>query len=303
MRRILLLAILMLGTRAFAASPAKADTPLSFPVLSGAFTVSKAMTAIYGTYDETNEASPWPTKRIGVFPLSPPGKVWITKLLEQAYQEDGIEKHLLITSARRFIHGMDSEEFDSNTCHACGVLIGVAVFTQEGSGWKVELSDLKFTTAGAWGLPPQELALHKMGDHVHGFVYYQTDMHQGEAESYFAAFAPMGSHYRLIFSEAAETAAFDKLTDKCYDKVLASDKKKGEALAKQICHDPDEKVEFVPPTVPGPKSAFFDLRLVRTFAETEGAKPVEIVDWYRLNDKRKEYVHKPRTASTANSLR
>jgi len=293
MKAILSLILLLFGAQAFAVHPGPVRKPILLQVLAGEFSVSKAMTVLYGSYDETKQASPWRENRLGRFPVSWLGAPWVEKLLDSAYEEDGTRKRLLVTSARRFINGVRSDAFDSNTCHACGVVLGVAVFAQGADGWKVEASNLNLGQAGAWGLPPQDVTIQKIGDHMHGFVIHQSDMHQGEPSTYFVAYAPRGSQYVSVFSEYAEMAALDEVDEACYDRILASDKKRGKALATEMCRDPDEKVEFVPPANPDGKSHFYKLGLVRTYHGVKQTKPLDIVHWYSYDEKKKEYRPDP----------
>jgi hypothetical protein len=62
-----------------------------------------------------------------------------------------------------------------------------------------------------------------------------------------------------------------------------------------MCHDPDEQVEFVPPTNLDGKSQFYKLGMVRTYHGVKQTKPLDIVDWYSYDEKKREYRPDPVT--------
>lgn len=289
MKLLLSLAILIATTPAFARPPE--NSAVIPETLSGDYTTAKAMTTLYGSYDEAKKISAWDVTRQGRFPLSGDGPVNVQILLDALYYESGVKKHLLFTWARHFLPGKGANDFDPNTCHACGVVLGFAIFAQAAPGWHLESQKLKWKQLGAWGSPPNSLTLAEIGENMHAIVIHQADMHQGIFSSYFSAYALRNGQEHALFSELTED--FSMVDSRCDQNLRARDNKVSKAQAQKMCSNPEEKIEFVSPPSSTPKQTYYDLKLIRTFHGAQGIEPVEINDLYTFNNATMRYARKP----------
>ena len=175
----------------------KRNLPAARAVLQGDYTTARAMAAVYGKYDDGTRSSVWSPKRRAVYEKSWPDKVRVRPLIDAAYTDNGVMRHMVVTWARPdALRGDDrDEEF---TCHACGVLLGVSVLSQGTGGWKVESSELQLAMTGAWGLPPQA-KLQRLGVHTYGLTVQMGDMHQGEGERAVWIYGPKAGRFREWF--------------------------------------------------------------------------------------------------------
>jgi len=262
MKLLLSLAILIATTPAFARPPE--NSAVIPETLSGDYTTAKAMTTLYGSYDEAKKISTWDVTRQGRFPLSGDG---------------------------HFLPGKGANDFDPNTCHACGVVLGFAIFAQAAPGWHLESQKLKWKQLGAWGSPPNSLTLAEIGENMHAIVIHQADMHQGIFSSYFSAYALRNGQEHALFSELTED--FSMVDSRCDQNLRARDNKVSKAQAQKMCSNPEEKIEFVSPPSSTPKQTYYDLKLIRTFHGARGIEPVEINDLYTFNNATMRYARKP----------
>jgi hypothetical protein len=289
MKILLTVAILLAGTQAY--SQPSANSASNSQTLSGEFTAAKALTAVYGSFDEAKKASSWDVRKLGAFPLAGDGMVRVQILLDAPYEESGVKKHLVITSARHYLPGKTADDFDPNTCHACGVVLGLAVYTQVDQIWKLELRTLNWKELGAWGSPPNSVNLATIGENSHAIVIHQTDMHQGVVSSYFSAYGLFNGQVHPIFSELTEDFSF--VDSRCVQNLLDRNSKATKAQARKMCTNPDEKIEFISSASSTPKQTYYDLNLVRTFHGVQGIEPVDVKDSYSFNNSTMKYAHKP----------
>jgi len=132
--------------------------------LKGAFTPARAMKLIYGSYDNSGEISQWKLKRTKSYPSRWPDNIDVGVLLDSPFVESGVPKHLFVTWARP--KERSQGEF---TCHSCGVLIGIALFSQNSDKWRVDASDLQFGEYGEFGEPPS-ISLQPVGPDRYGLL-------------------------------------------------------------------------------------------------------------------------------------
>ena len=159
MRQSLLLAFLALFSCS-AAVAQSTDHSANGLELKGVFTPARAMKLIYGSYDNSREVSQWKPKRAKSYPSGWPDKIEAGVLLDSPFVESGSPKHLFVTWARP--KERSQGEF---TCHSCGVLIGIALFSGNSDKWRVDASDLQFGEYGELGEPPS-ISLQPVGpDH------------------------------------------------------------------------------------------------------------------------------------------
>jgi hypothetical protein len=249
------------------------------------------MTAVYGSFDEAKKASSWDARKLGAFPLAGDGLVRVQILLDAPYEESGVKKHLVIAWARHYLPGKTADEFDPNTCHACGVVLGLAVYAQVDQIWKLELRTLNWKQLGAWGSPPNSVNLATIGENSHAVVIHQTDMHQGVISSYFSAYGLFNGQVHPIFSELTED--FSQIDSRCAKTLLAKAKKVTNAQAAKTCTNPDERIEFLPSPSSDPKQTQYDLSLVRTYHAVKEIEPVDVKDLYIFNNSTMRYIHRP----------
>jgi len=278
---------------ALAAPPS--TTP--YPPLTGEYSTAKAMTALYGSFNEHNQTSIWPQKKLGALTIAAEEPVRVQILHDESYSEDGVHKHFLLTWTG---HLSAKGEDCMQGCHPCGVEIGVAVFAQSNNIWQVEFADLKFGELGAWGQPPDKIQLLALGPHTHGFVVHQGDMHQGIVSSYFAVYALGQNRIRSVFSIEREGEETPWQT-KC---EAFAKPKYGAKATQKICEWADERLDPLP-SASLAAGEFFDLNLVHTFpGELSCAKPasnkhVQVVDLYRYNAKLHRFLFQKRTVADA----
>jgi hypothetical protein len=167
------------------------------PAVQGDYTTAKAMKAVYGRYDDGTKSSVWTPKRSGVYEKSWLGRVRVRPLIDSAYTDGGVMRHMLITWARPDALAGDDrdEEF---TCHACPVLVGVSVLRQGADGWRLESSELQLALTGAWGTPPQA-KLQRLGAHIYGLTVQAGDTHQGEMEQAIWIYGPKAGRFKEWF--------------------------------------------------------------------------------------------------------
>ena len=122
------------------------------------------MKLIYGSYDSSREVSEWRPKRTKSYPSGWPDRIDAGVLLDSPVIESGVPKHLFVTWARP--KELSPGEF---TCHSCGVLIGIALFSGNADKWRVDASDLQFGEYGEFGEPPS-ISLQPVGPNRYGLL-------------------------------------------------------------------------------------------------------------------------------------
>jgi hypothetical protein len=103
------------------------------------------------------------------------------------YLEDRKRKFVMLTAAT-------PEEHD---CHACGVLVGVAIFVNEGTGWKLQTATRSIGRYFSWGASGKP-KLEKLGRDRHGAVFEWGDGNQGYFGGSFYIFSVVENSFREI---------------------------------------------------------------------------------------------------------
>ena len=191
MRR-LWIGVVAFGLLAMGWGQARADSAVG-KVLTGQYSATAAMNALYGNYDAGSKSSLLAPKRGAAYEPSWPSKVRVKIVTDSSYTDDSVPRHVLVTWARP-----DEKSDGQYTCHACGVLLGVSVFRQEQGNWKVEASALQLVETGAWGQPPQ-VKVQRLGEHTWGLVMQMGDMHQGETEQALWVYGPKSGEFAEWF--------------------------------------------------------------------------------------------------------
>lgn len=169
-------------------------------VLEGAFTPDRAMELIYkGRFDHFNGSSEWTPNQVRNYPNSWPDQIDVAVLLNAAYVESNVPKHLLVTWARPEMH------YDGDfSCHQCPVLIGLALFAKQPNGWRVEASDLQFGYYGSGGEPPP-VSLQPLGLNRYGLLIRAPYDMSGEAWDAATLVVPQGTFLKAFASEMDDT--------------------------------------------------------------------------------------------------
>lgn len=143
---------------------------------SSQFSVSRSMRVIYGNYDEKLKRSEW--RRIlqkfwvdgGDEDSYLPARVYAKVLTILTFIDNGVQKRILIAET-----APTTEDY---SCHACGLYVGIAVFSYLNGYWKIEQVQKDTGQYGSWGkvYPPD---LVKVGANKYALKYESFDMGQG----------------------------------------------------------------------------------------------------------------------------
>lgn len=211
--------------------------------LKGAFTPARAMKLIYGSYDNSQEVSKWIPKPAKSYPRGWPTKdVEAGVVLNAPFVDSTQSRHLLVTWARPT--GGFQGEF---TCHSCGVLIGLALFTRTPNGWQVTASDLQFGEYGEFGGPPT-ISLQPLGPNRYGLLISAQFGSAGVATNSVTIVVPRGRKFLKAFSKETVGSWYE---DGCSGKA--------KAIMINYCFAYDGDIDFVP----GSQSDYYDLLLTK----------------------------------------
>lgn len=90
-------------------------------------------------------------------------------IFNKQFRENNTNKFIIVTS---------SVNYKSGSCHGCGAKIGVAIFSQKDSIWKLEIGQKDVGTFGAWSYPP-DIKLVKLGLDRYALSFTTKDDAQG----------------------------------------------------------------------------------------------------------------------------
>jgi len=128
-------------------------------VIAGDFDDAKALQLLFGNYSAADGSSTW--KDFGSASAETEflkgGQPIVRVAFSSQYVEGGVTKHVLVTTATPNVADYD--------CHACGVLLGVFVFSNDAAKWHVAQELPYFQVGGSWGKAPS-LSLMKLSDGV-----------------------------------------------------------------------------------------------------------------------------------------
>lgn len=94
--------------------------------------------------------------------------------------QDGKQNTVFVTAA---------EPTESNVDHARGAVLGMAWLSHTDKGWVLDLGSPNVITAGTFGKAP-DVTIINGGVWAKAVVLQQSDMHQGEGDSYWKLFVP-----------------------------------------------------------------------------------------------------------------
>ncbi|MGB7233507.1 MAG: hypothetical protein WBD19_17690, partial [Candidatus Acidiferrum sp.] len=118
--------------------------------------LAQAMKMFYGNYDPGKNASVTSIPRDKTS-LPGPGDVQMTvkTLFSSLSGNPGQREFVLLTYAAPSREGYD--------CHACAPVIGMAVFSEEGSKWSMDASNRSVCISGAFGNPSKNIEIVQIG--------------------------------------------------------------------------------------------------------------------------------------------
>jgi hypothetical protein len=144
------------------AIPAGAQDARSF---GGAFSADRALALVYG-------GPVWNSPELSRYPSFTEQRAFIEPLFEAAYVEGGVEKHIVIAT-------LTPQPRREYSCHACGPLLGGAVYRAEGSSWTLEAAGPIIEFGHAWYGSNSWLELVRIGADRHGLLHRIEDMGGG----------------------------------------------------------------------------------------------------------------------------
>jgi len=105
------------------------------------------------------------------------------------YVENGHPHFIIIIQTERF--------FDS--CHACTVVLGGAIFHQKDGLWHLKALDRAIASAGSWGRAPTNMSLIEIGPNLHAVTVRDGYMAQGEYHENLFIIGPVGDRVEQLF--------------------------------------------------------------------------------------------------------
>lgn len=185
-----------------AADNGTASTNTSGSSATEEFTVSNALTLLFGHY---NLASHTSSVTIGG------QRGTLRVLLDQPFSDlsDGaVTKHLLVTSTIP----------NGAKCHACGAVIGAYVFTNRAGRWVLDNADRDVLMFGAWGSAGTAKSI-EFAPEVYGFSLTISEMAQGTEGTVEQFVAPVNGTYQPVLTvdlEDDDLGNCDSALSNCY---------------------------------------------------------------------------------------
>lgn len=223
--------------QASASQPTPADAPLD----SGS-----ALQVLFGNFDRARGAAVWTPKQPVPAEFGEwKGRALVKAVQSEVYQEGGVQKALLITSA--------VPDKGSHDCHACGVLLGGAVLVRDGAGWQIVSHKPFLTEAGSWGTLNAKGVRVAIGPSTSGLLFRGGYTSMGDTEEHAFIVAPIGDVPRYLGSFAT---GYNN-GGRCEPKAATADLR---------CYGYSSELSFVR----RPDGRFFDLAV-----KYSGTEPVE----------------------------
>ena len=206
-------------------------------------TPAKASMMFFGNHNPESKTSIWRTYETEDFETYSLTEISAAIKLFKPFQENNIQKFLLVTQTEK----------PSGGCHACGAILGIAVFSKKGDYWKLDSAQKNAGEHGRFGEIDQP-SLAKIGKDKYALKFSWGDMHQGHIDG--------GDYYITLDSNFREILG--------YATIETSDKY-GEMSEYDI--DITAKAKFIQ----GANPDYFDVKVVTT-----GRKAVKIGKRYFL---------------------
>ena len=180
----------------------------------------------------------------------------------ERYQEDGRQHFFIIIQTEHY--------FDS--CHACTVVLGGAIFHQIDGLWHLKALNRSIEAVGNWGRAPTNMSLIKIGSDFHAVVVRDGYMAQGEYHENLFIVGPVGDRVERLFfffDAAGDNEGCREETDK-------------DAADGHECFAYDS----IPTFHQGSNADYFDIEIVRegtNYNDDNNVKPFKEVFLYRFN--------------------
>ncbi len=232
-----------------------ADPCLGITVDDGAWTVESrvvgplmdaptAMAFLFVHYDPRDKIAPWcPARGSDAYRFfyEAYGSVDMLSAIafSASYSEGGRPHFIVVTQT--------APVFDS--CHACTVVLGAAVFAQADGVWRLKHFNPAITHAGSYGHAPEDMALEKIGPDLHGVAVTERYMGQGQTVWSYLLLGPVGDRWEEILPP---TNIGDAYQGNC-------DPQTGDALDPvfQKCYAYSSVIRFIP----GAHPTYFDIEV------------------------------------------
>ena len=139
-----------------------------------------------------------------------------TKPAYNAFFNDSGQKYFILIIQTAFV-------FDS--CHACTVVLGGALFHQIGKVWKLETFNHSIMAAGSYGNAPHDMRLVKIGQNRYGVAIIDGYMGQGVYSENYYLIGPVGNRLEKLLSiddtagnneGACDDGSDNSIASKCY---------------------------------------------------------------------------------------
>ncbi len=215
--------------------------------------LGSAMTLLYGNYNNDSKTSLWDNPVIpsmmkdstGTLESHQPAVVHV--LLDQDISESGKRKHVLLTWA--------GPEDQTQVIHPSKVLIGGAVFLDEGDNWRLEAENKTIVWDGSFGQPGQA-SLVRIGRDRYGIRLEDGFYINGEDNE--SAHILIAWNATIVNALSLETVA-DNLGSICGERGHGP------------CYHDELKVDFVP----GRNPEYFDIITQWIGSQATGGRPTK----------------------------
>jgi hypothetical protein len=224
--------------------------------------VPTAMRFLFDHYDATQKVAPGcPAKDSDAdrFYFEPYKSVdMLSAIAFSAPYSEGGHPHFIVVIQTASV-------FDS--CHACTVELGAAVFAQVDGVWRLKHFNPAITSAGSYGRAPEDMALVEIGPDLHGVAVTERYMGQGQTVWSYLLLGPVGDRWEEILPPTNIGDAYqgncDPHTGAALDPVF------------QKCYAYSSVINFIP----GAHTTYFDIEVIT--AGTESRRDNIIVPFER----------------------
>ena len=156
------------------------------PYFIGGFTPKAAMGLLFGNFDDSKQGSVWNDVSLSTLPQDAAGHA-IRAVFDGKDHAEGFAKVYRVfqpTQQTRYlffltIEGSESASNPPEGCHACGVLLGGAIFEKHGFFWTLRAKNLFLGAVGSWGKAPEDATLVQWLEKDYGLMVSEGDGGQG----------------------------------------------------------------------------------------------------------------------------
>lgn len=199
--------------------------------------------------------------------------IFATPFFQQIYVEGNKQKFIILTGAKP----------EDHNCHACGVLVGVAIFEESASGWKVDLAQRSIGRYFSYG-DTKEPKIERIGSEHHAITFEWGDGGQGYYAGRFFILTAIDHSFRKVgqIESHLNIPGFPPIFEYYYFRGKYK-------------------------IITRPNSEYFDIKVIHLGSKGSGegrtrvSMPFSKIVWYRfVNNKYVEYS--PATTGTRSSI-